>query len=82
MYMAMMAQPASDYLDAMTEQTMQGMTRESIVAQMSDSYAAQMGVSRDEVVNYIEKMDDETLFSYVCLLYTSAHRPSRGSPRR
>lgn len=42
MYMAMMAQPASDYLDAMTEQTMQGMTRESIVAQMSDSYAAQM----------------------------------------
>ena len=32
---------------------------------MSDSYAAQMGVSRDEVVNYIEKMDDETLFSYV-----------------
>ena len=65
MYQAMMAQPASDYLDAMTEQTMQGMTRESIVAQMSDSYAAQMGVSRDEVVNYIEKMDDETLFSYV-----------------
>ena len=65
MYMAMMAQPASDYLDAMTEQTMQGMTRESIVAQMSDSYAAQMGVSRDEVVSYIEKMDDETLFSYV-----------------
>lgn len=64
MYMAMMAQPASDYLDAMTEQTMQGMTRESIVAQMSDSYAAQMGVSRDEVVSYIEKMDDETLFSY------------------
>ena len=65
MYMAMMARPASDYLDAMTEQTMQGMTRESIVAQMSDSYAAQMGVSRDEVVSYIEKMDDETLFSYV-----------------
>ena len=65
MYMAMMTQPASDYLDAMTEQTMQGMTRESIVAQMSDSYAAQMGVSRDEVVNYIEKMDDDTLFSYV-----------------
>ena len=30
-----------------------------------DSYAAQMGVSRDEVVSYIEKMDDETLFSYV-----------------
>ena len=53
------------HLDAMTEQTMQGMTRESIVAQMSDSYAAQMGVSRDEVVSYIEKMDDETLFSYV-----------------
>ena len=40
-------------------------SRESIVAQMSDSYAAQMGVSRDEVVSYIEKMDDETLFSYV-----------------
>ena len=65
MYMAMMAQPADAYLDTMTEQTMQGMTRESIVDQMSDSYAAQMGVSRDEVLSYIDKMDDETLFSYV-----------------
>ena len=65
MYQAMMAQPAGEYLDAMTEQTMQGMTRESIVAQMSDSYAAQMGVSSDEILSYIDKMDDETLFSYV-----------------
>ncbi len=65
MYMVMMATPASDYLDAMTEQTMQGMTRETIVSQMTDAYAAQMGVSSDEILSYIDKMDDATLFSYV-----------------
>ena len=65
MYLDMMQQPASDYLDAMTAQTMQGMTRETIEAQMSDSYAEQMGVSADEVRGYIAQMDDETLMDYV-----------------
>ena len=65
MYLDMMQQPSADYLDAMTAQTMQGMTRETIEAQMADSYAEQMGVSADEVRSYIAQMDDETLMSYV-----------------
>ena len=65
MYLDMMQQPASEYLDAMTAQTMEGMTRETIEEQMADSYAGQMGVSADEVKGYIAQMDDETLMDYV-----------------
>ena len=65
MYLDMMQQPASEYLDAMTAQTMEGMTRETIEEQMADSYAGQMGVSADEVKGYIAQMDDETLMNYV-----------------
>ena len=65
MYLDMMQQPAEEYLNAMTEQTMQGMTRESIEQQMAGAYAEQMGISAEEVQGYIAQMDDETLFSYV-----------------
>ena len=65
MYLDMMQQPSSEYLDAMTAQTMEGMTRETIEEQMAGSYAEQMGVSADEVKGYIAQMDDETLMDYV-----------------
>ena len=65
MYLDMMQQPAADYLDAMTAQTMQDMTRETIEEQMAGAYAEQMGVSADEVRGYIAQMDDETLMNYV-----------------
>ena len=65
MYLDMMQQPAADYLDTMTAQTMQDMTRETIEEQMADAYAEQMGVSADEVRGYIAQMDDETLMDYV-----------------
>lgn len=65
MYLDMMQQPADDYLDTMTAQAMQDMTRESIEAQMADSYAQQMGVDAEEVRDYIAQMDDETLMQYV-----------------
>ena len=44
MYLDMMQQPAADYLNTMTAQTMEGMTRETIEEQMADAYAEQMGV--------------------------------------
>ena len=65
MYLDMMQQPAADYLDTMTAQTMEGMTRETIEEQMAGAYAEQMGVSADEVRGYIAQMDDETLMDYV-----------------
>ena len=49
MYRGMMQQPDAGYLDTMTAQTMQSMTRETIEAQMADAYAGQMGV--DAAVN-------------------------------
>ena len=65
MYLSMQQQPDEAYLDAMTAQSMQGMTRQTIEAQMADSYAQQMGISADEVRSYIAQMDDETLMEYV-----------------
>ena len=65
MYADMSAQAPSAYLDAAVQQAMDGMTRESIEAQMTDSYAAQMGTDAQTVRGYIAQMDDETLFAYV-----------------
>lgn len=44
---------------------MDGMTRETIETQMTDSYAGQMGTDPETVRGYIAQMDDETLFDYV-----------------
>ena len=65
MYLDMMCVPDEAYLDAMTEQNMQSLTREAIEQQVTASYAEEMGVDADEVRQYIAQMDDETLFGYV-----------------
>ena len=65
MYRGMMQQPDAGYLDTMTAQTMQSMTRETIEAQMADAYAGQMGVDAGEVRAYIAQMDEETRTRYV-----------------
>ncbi len=65
MYLAAACVPEESYLDMTVEQTMQGMTRESIGQQMAESYAAEMGIDAAELQSYIDQMDDETLFSYV-----------------
>ena len=65
MYLDMMCVPDEAYLDAMTEQSMQGLTREAIEQQVTASYSEEMGVDAGEVRQYIAQMDDETLFGYV-----------------
>ncbi len=65
MYLAAACVPEESYLEMTVEQTMQGMTRETIQQQMADSYAAEMGIDAAELQGYIDQMDDETLFSYV-----------------
>ena len=64
-YVALQSRPAEDYLDAIVEQQMEGMTREVIESQVTDSYVQQMGVDAATVKNYIAGMDDETLFAFV-----------------
>ena len=64
-YVALQSRPDADYLDGIVSRQMEGMTREIIEAQVTDSYVQQMGVDADTVKNYIAGMDDETLFSFV-----------------
>ena len=65
MYTDLSEQAPDAYLDGAVEQAMDGMTREKIEAQMTDSYAEQMGTDPETVRGYIAQMDDETLFDYV-----------------
>lgn len=65
MYADMSKQAPGEYLDSAVQQAMDGMTRETIEAQMTDSYAEQMGTDPETVRGYIAQMDDETLFDYV-----------------
>lgn len=65
MYTDLSEQAPDAYLDGAVQQAMDGMTREKIEAQMTDSYAEQMGADPETVRGYIAQMDDETLFDYV-----------------
>ena len=65
MYTDMSEQAPDEYLVSAVQQAMDGMTRETIEAQMTDSYAGQMGTDPETVRGYIARMDDETLFDYV-----------------
>ena len=64
-YTDMSEQPSGEYLDTAIQQAMDGMTRETIEAQMTDSYAEQMGTDPETVRGYIAQMDDAALFDYV-----------------
>ena len=64
-YRALTGTPTEDFLDTMTQQQLEGVTREFIEQQVADSYALQMGVDPAAVQGYISQMDDDTLFSLV-----------------
>ncbi len=65
MYTGLSEQAPGEYLDSAVQQAIDGMTRETIESQMTDSYAGQMGTDPETVRGYIAQMDDETLFDYV-----------------
>ena len=64
-YVALQSRPDEDYLENIVSAQMEGMTREIIESQVTDSYVQEMGVDADTVKNYIAGMDDETLFAFV-----------------
>ena len=64
-YVDVMGQPSQDYVDALVDQQMEGMTREAIEEMTVQQYAGEMGVDGDTVKGYIAGMSDEELFSKV-----------------
>ncbi len=64
-YVDVMGQPSQDYINAIVEQQMEGMTRQSIQELVAQQYATEIGVDRDTIISYITEMDDETLFARI-----------------
>ena len=64
-YIDAMSQPADEYVQAIVDQQMTGMTREAIEEMIVQMYAGEMGVDAETVTSYIGQMDDETLFTMV-----------------
>ena len=65
LYTALISTPEDDYLDAMADEAVAGLSREDIESMMSEGYAEEMGVGSASVQDYISRMDDETLKGYV-----------------
>ncbi len=65
LYTEIQSTPTDEYVKAAVEQGMQGMTREAIEGMTIQAYAEEMGISEQNLRDYIADMDDETLFSYV-----------------
>lgn len=65
-YTDLMSVPTEEYLSAMVEASLTGMTREVVEQMMISAYAEKMQTTdTDAVREYIAAMDDETLFGYV-----------------
>ena len=64
-YVDVMGQPSREYVDAVVDQQMEGMTREAIEEMIVEQYAGEMGVDGETVRGYIADMDDEELFQRV-----------------
>lgn len=65
LYTELMSTPSDDYLDAMVQQAVSGLTRQDIEEMMLSGTAEEMGVDEDAVRDYVEQMDDDTLMNYV-----------------
>ena len=61
-YVDVMGQPSQEYVDAVVDQQMEGMTRETIEEMIVQQYAGEMGVDGDTVRGYIADMSDQELF--------------------
>jgi len=64
-YTALMSQPAEEYVNAMVQQQMAQMDRQTIVDMIVKQYADEMGVDADTILGYINQMSDEELFAKV-----------------
>ena len=60
-YVSIMSIPSQEELDNMVSQSMADMTREKMEATMITAMTQQMGMSEEEISEYIGKMDDEEI---------------------
>ncbi len=65
MYTYIAAIPADEYVEALVQQQMQGLTRQQIEQQVIAQYTQEMQVDAETVADYIAQMDDQTLFDRV-----------------
>ncbi len=65
MYLDVSSQPTEEFLNSTVAEQMAGLTRSDIEAQVTQSYAQEMGVDEATVLEYISGMSDEDLFSRV-----------------
>ncbi len=61
LYVRMMSIPSQEELDAMVEQAMTGVNRQTIEQTMVQAYAQQTGMSEADVLAYLEDMTDDEL---------------------
>lgn len=60
-YVKIMGIPTDEQLDAAVEQAMSGMTRESMETTMLQALTEQIGMSEEEIADYMESMSDEEM---------------------
>jgi len=64
-YIALMSIPSDDYVNKMVQNTLQNMTRDTIIAQIVAEYEKQGSTAGDKVIEYINGLSDAELYSYV-----------------
>ncbi len=65
MYTSIASQPTDEYVNSVVSKSMQGMTRADVEKSMMESAQESTGMDQKKLQDYIDSMDDETLFAYV-----------------
>ena len=65
LYVDAASQADEAYVQQIVDQQLAGLTREDIVAMITQQYAGEMGVDGDTITSYIDEMSDEELFAQV-----------------
>ena len=65
MYIDIMSIPTESYLNDTVNQYMANITREQVKEMMVTSYSEEMNMDADKIEEYIDSMDDETLFENI-----------------
>lgn len=65
MYTSIASEPTDEYVSGVVSQYMQGMTRDDVEKAMMESAQESTGMDQEKLQEYIDSMDDETLFAYV-----------------
>ena len=65
LYVSIKSILSDDELNAQVDQIISNMTRDQIIAQITDAYSQQPGVSLDQLLERISQLSDEELFEYI-----------------